>query len=163
MALEVGIVGLPNSGKTTIFNALTHVGAEITAYASVTEKPNVGMAAILDQRLERLGQPARIVLNRPAGVEVVEQGAQLVDLPAQCRVAGLRLLLDSLQPPLDVVAVGDEQLELEVLQIPLRIRTRREAVEHDEQRIHLAERTEQRRAGARNVLHADRGRGDLLR
>ena len=36
MALEVGIVGLPNSGKTTLFNALTRAGAEITAYASVT-------------------------------------------------------------------------------------------------------------------------------
>ena len=35
MALEVGIVGLPNSGKTTLFNALTRAGAEITAYASV--------------------------------------------------------------------------------------------------------------------------------
>jgi ribosome-binding ATPase YchF (GTP1/OBG family) len=53
MALEVGIVGLPNSGKTTLFNALTRAGAEITAYASVTDKPNVGMAAIADERLGR--------------------------------------------------------------------------------------------------------------
>ena len=50
MALEVGIVGLPNSGKTTLFNALTRAGAEITAYASVTHKPNVGMATITDER-----------------------------------------------------------------------------------------------------------------
>ena len=54
MALEVGIVGLPNNGKTTLFNALTHAGAEITAYASVTDKPNVGMATIADDRLDRL-------------------------------------------------------------------------------------------------------------
>ena len=50
MALEVGIVGLPNSGKTTLFNALTRAGAEITAYASVSEKPNVGMATIADTK-----------------------------------------------------------------------------------------------------------------
>ena len=56
MALEVGIVGLPNSGKTTLFNALTRAGAEITAYASVTDKPNVGMAAIADERLDRLAE-----------------------------------------------------------------------------------------------------------
>jgi ribosome-binding ATPase YchF (GTP1/OBG family) len=54
MALEVGIVGLPNAGKTTLFNALTRAGAEITAYASVSEKPNVGMAAIADGRLDRV-------------------------------------------------------------------------------------------------------------
>ena len=54
MALEVGIVGLPNSGKTTLFNALTKAGAEITAYASQTDKSNVGMATIADERLEQL-------------------------------------------------------------------------------------------------------------
>ena len=50
VALEVGIVGLPNAGKTTLFNALTKAGAEITAYASQTDKSNVGMAAIADER-----------------------------------------------------------------------------------------------------------------
>jgi hypothetical protein len=72
MALEVGIVGLPNSGKTTLFNALTRAGAEITAYASVTDKPNVGMAAIAD---ERLGQLAALVDARkvtPAAIRVVD-------------------------------------------------------------------------------------------
>ena len=53
MALEVGIVGLPNAGKTTLFNALTRAGAEITAYATVSEKPNVGMAPLADERLEQ--------------------------------------------------------------------------------------------------------------
>src|SRR5256714_4286915 len=72
MALEVGIVGLPNSGKTTIFNALTHVGAEITAYASVTEKPNVGMAAILDARLDALARVVDAKKVTPAAVRVVD-------------------------------------------------------------------------------------------
>ena len=72
MPLQVGIVGLPNSGKTTLFNALTHAGASITAYASVTEKPNVGVAAVPDERLEKV---ARVVGSRkatPAAIRVVD-------------------------------------------------------------------------------------------
>ncbi len=53
MALEVGIVGLPKSGKTTLFNALTKAGAEITL-RSKTDKSHVGMATIADARLEPL-------------------------------------------------------------------------------------------------------------
>ena len=56
--MQVGLVGLPNSGKTTLFNALTHAGAEVTAYASVTEKANVGMAPIPDSEA-RAGFDAR--------------------------------------------------------------------------------------------------------
>jgi len=72
MALEVGIVGLPNSGKTTLFNALTHAGAEITAYASVTDKPNVGMATIADERLDRLGALVHAKKVTPAAIRVVD-------------------------------------------------------------------------------------------
>ena len=72
MALEVGIVGLPNSGKTTLFNALTRAGAEITAYASVTDKPNVGMATIADDRLERLAELVHAKKVTPAAIRVVD-------------------------------------------------------------------------------------------
>ena len=72
MALEVGIVGLPNSGKTTLFNALTHAGAEITAYASVTDKPNVGMATIADDRLDRLAALVDAKKVTPAAIRVVD-------------------------------------------------------------------------------------------
>ena len=72
MALEVGIVGLPNSGKTTLFNALTHAGAEITAYASVSDKPNVGMAAIADDRLGRLAALVSARKVTPAAIRVVD-------------------------------------------------------------------------------------------
>jgi hypothetical protein len=81
VALEVGIVGLPNSGKTTLFNALTKAGAEITAYASVTEKPNVGMAAIADDRLGRLAALVGARKVTPAAIRVVDvpgTGAQLL-------------------------------------------------------------------------------------
>jgi ribosome-binding ATPase len=81
VALEVGIVGLPNSGKTTLFNALTKAGAEITAYASVTDKPNVGMAAIADERLGRLAALVAARKVTPAAIRVVDvpgTGAQLL-------------------------------------------------------------------------------------
>ena len=47
-SLEVGIVGLPNSGKTSLFNALTESHAEITSYAAVQASANVGIAAVPD-------------------------------------------------------------------------------------------------------------------
>ncbi len=81
MALEVGIVGLPNSGKTTLFNALTRAGAEITAYASVTDKANVGMATIADPRLEPLAALVSARKVTPAAIRVVDvpgTGAQLL-------------------------------------------------------------------------------------
>ena len=70
VALEVGIVGLPNAGKTTLFNALTKAGAEITAYASQTDKSNVGMATIADDRLERLAALVGAKKVTPAAVRV---------------------------------------------------------------------------------------------
>ena len=70
VALEVGIVGLPNAGKTTLFNALTKAGAEITAYASQTDKSNVGMATIADDRLERLAALVGAKKITPAAVRV---------------------------------------------------------------------------------------------
>jgi ribosome-binding ATPase YchF (GTP1/OBG family) len=72
MALEIGIVGLPNAGKTTIFNVLTRAGAEITAYATVSEKANVGMAAIEDERLDRLAALVQARKVTPAAVRVVD-------------------------------------------------------------------------------------------
>ena len=72
MALEVGIVGLPNRGKTTLFIALTAAGAEITAYASVSDKQNVGMAAIADERLGRLAALVDARKVTPAAIRVVD-------------------------------------------------------------------------------------------
>src|SRR3954462_7874964 len=54
--LEVGIVGLPNAGKTSVFNALTGAGAEITAYAATRTSANVGVAAVPDARIDALAE-----------------------------------------------------------------------------------------------------------
>ena len=67
VALRVGIVGLPNSGKTTLFNALTHAGAQVTAYSEVAQKPNLGMAVIADDRLDRLAEVDRLEEGHAGG------------------------------------------------------------------------------------------------
>ena len=85
MALQAGIVGLPNAGKTTLFNALTQAGAEITAYATVSDKANVGMAPIADERLDQVAQVVSARKVTPAAV-------RLVDVPGTGRqlLGGLR-------------------------------------------------------------------------
>jgi ribosome-binding ATPase len=70
--MQVGIVGLPNSGKTTLFNALTHAGAEVTAYASMTEKANVGVATIPDARFDEIAAIIGSKKVTPAAIRVMD-------------------------------------------------------------------------------------------
>ncbi|MGC3613038.1 GTPase, partial [Enterococcus faecalis] len=54
MALTAGFVGLPNVGKSTLFNAITKAGAEAANYPFATIDPNVGLVEVPDARLQRL-------------------------------------------------------------------------------------------------------------
>ena len=72
MTLHAGIVGLPNVGKSTLFNAITQAGAEAANYPFCTIDPNVGMVQVPDARLQVLAEmvhPDKIV---PATVEFVD-------------------------------------------------------------------------------------------
>ena len=72
MAVQAGIVGLPNVGKSTLFNALTAAGAAAANYPFCTIEPNVGIVAVPDGRLQRLNSVIASKEILPAAVEIVD-------------------------------------------------------------------------------------------
>ncbi len=72
MALQAGIVGLPNVGKSTLFNALTAAGAESANYPFCTIEPNVGVVPVPDPRLQVLQDHIHTQKVIPASVEIVD-------------------------------------------------------------------------------------------
>jgi len=70
--MKVGIVGLPNAGKSTLFNALARGGAQAAEYPFTTVDPNVAVVGVPDGRLERLGDALGIAKRIPETLEVVD-------------------------------------------------------------------------------------------
>jgi ribosome-binding ATPase len=78
--VRVGIVGLPNAGKSTLFNALTRAGAETADYAFTTIDPNVAIVPIPDPRLERVAAAV-------GSSEVVHEAIEFNDIAGLVRAA----------------------------------------------------------------------------
>lgn len=70
--MKLGIVGLPNVGKSTLFNAITKAGADIANYPFCTIEPNVGIVAVPDERLNRLAEMYKPEKVTPAIIEFVD-------------------------------------------------------------------------------------------
>ena len=110
MPLEVGIVGLPKSGKTTLFNVLTQAGAHVHE-----AKPHVGMAPIADERLEQLAPVERSAKTTHAAIRVQDVPGTGPALLGNLRqVDALLCVLNGFSPGADPAA-DLETLRLELL------------------------------------------------
>ena len=70
--MKLGIVGLPNVGKSTLFNAITNAGIESANYPFCTIEPNVGMVSVPDERLDKLAEMYEPDKKTPAVIEFVD-------------------------------------------------------------------------------------------
>src|SRR4051812_16570285 len=90
MALTLGICGLPKSGKTTLFNALTGSQAQTSAYGAASDEPNVAVVKVPDDRLDVLATMFKPRKLTPADVQYVDvAGLTGGDDPSAARTEGL--------------------------------------------------------------------------
>lgn len=72
MSLKIGIVGLPNVGKSTLFKALTHEKVNVANFPFATIDPNIGVVKVPDQRLDKLAEMSKSKKIIPAAIEFVD-------------------------------------------------------------------------------------------
>src|SRR6476659_6890953 len=72
MGLSIGIVGLPNVGKSTLFNALSNAGALAANYPFATIEPNIGVVPVPDERLDKLTELVKPLKKVPTSLEFVD-------------------------------------------------------------------------------------------
>ena len=70
--MKLGVVGLPNVGKSTLFNAITNAGAQAANYPFCTIEPNSGVVAVPDERLDKLAAMYNPKKKTPAVIEFVD-------------------------------------------------------------------------------------------
>jgi len=70
--MKIGLLGLPNSGKTTIFNALTRSEVDVAAYTNNKAEPNIGIVEVGDERITRLSQLYKPKKTTYASIEIVD-------------------------------------------------------------------------------------------
>ena len=121
MSLEVGIVGLARAGKTTIFNALTRAHGETHA----ADRPNVGMASIVDDRLERVAEIVGSAKVTHAALRIVDVGGTTIAMLGNLRK------MDALLAVLDGFSNGSTDADLETLELELLVADR----DHVEKRL----------------------------
>jgi ribosome-binding ATPase len=143
VSLEVGIVGLPTAGKTTIFNALSHAHAEISSYAHAADRPNVGMATIADDRLERVAEIVGSQKVTHAALKVVDVGGTGIAMLGNLRK------VDALLAVLDGFSDGSTEADLETLELELLVADR----DHVEKRLErVAKQAKSGEAALRNEV-----------
>ena len=147
--MKIGLIGLANSGKTTIFNALTKSEAEVTAYANAKAEPNLAVVDVADDRVDRLVEIYNPKKTIYATLELVDfvglaEGAAKADLFSGAALGQIRTMdalahvvrnfpdeLGKDPTPLEDIRKMDEELALADLMI---VETRLERIAHAYQR-----------------------------
>ena len=78
--MKLGVVGLPNVGKSTLFNAITKAGAQAANYPFCTIEPNVGSVAVPDERLDVLAEMYNPEKYTPTTIEFVDIAETILSL-----------------------------------------------------------------------------------